>query len=100
MDYKKEIDEVAIVFEEKNTVPKKSSEFNDGKIRQKELKEKQLLAPSRYFLFKPSNKWIVIQEKRTDLLLCEYPKIAEAYTFSMYFSNCYENKNKYRLKSG
>jgi transposase len=67
--------------------------FSNGDTR------KQLLARSRYFLFKPSNKWTETQKQRAEILFKEYPELLESYNFSMYFRNCYEHKNKkYRFE--
>lgn len=67
--------------------------FSNGDTR------KQLLARSRYFLFKPSNKWSLSQKQRSEILFKEYPELSEAYHLSMYFRNCYEYKNKnYRFE--
>jgi len=87
-------------------------EENEGVLKAKELgvefhpkifsngdTRKQLLARSRYFLFKPSNKWSSSQKQRAEILFREYPELKEAYNFSMYFRNCYEYKNiKYRFQ--
>jgi transposase len=51
---------------------------------------KQLLARSRYLLFKPSSKWHVQQKERGDILFSEYPKLKKAYDLSMMFRSCYE----------
>jgi transposase len=51
---------------------------------------KQLLARSRYILFKTSNKWTSSQKVRAEILFREYPKIKEAYDLSMMFRNIYE----------
>jgi transposase len=53
--------------------------------------KKQLLARSRYLLFKPSSKWSQSQKERADILLREYPEIKKAYDFSMYFRGIFEN---------
>lgn len=67
--------------------------FSNGDTR------KQLLARSRYFLFKPSSKWSHSQKQRAKILFKEYPGLSEAYHLSMYFRNCYEYKNKkYRFQ--
>lgn len=67
--------------------------FSNGDTR------KQLLARSRYFLFKPSDKWTTSQRQRAEILFREYPELKEAYNLSMYFRNCYEYKNiKYRFQ--
>jgi transposase len=60
---------------------------------------KQLLARSRYFLFKPSNKWTETQRQRSEILFKEYPELLQSYNLSMYFRNCYEYENKqYRFE--
>jgi transposase len=67
--------------------------FSNGDTR------KQLLARSRYFLFKPSSKWSCQQKQRAEILFIEYPELKDAYNLSMYFRNCYEYKNKkYRFQ--
>ena len=52
--------------------------------------KKQLLARSRYLLFKPQSKWTERQAERAKILFREYPEIEHAYNLSMYFRNCYE----------
>ena len=52
--------------------------------------KKQLLARSRYLLFKPSNKWTDSQKIRAGILFEEYPDIEKAYKLSMMFRNIYE----------
>ena len=82
-------------------------EENDAVMKARELKvkfrpktfsngdtRKQLLARSRYLLYKPSNKWTKTQKQRANILFKEYPRISEAYHLSIYFRNCYEFKNK------
>lgn len=67
--------------------------FGNGDTR------KQLLARSRYFLYKPSERWTETQKQRAKILFKEYPEISEAYNLSMYFRNCYEYKNeKYKFQ--
>ena len=51
---------------------------------------KQLLARSRYLLFKPKKKWTDKQSKRAEILFNEYPDIKHAYELSMMFRNVYE----------
>ncbi len=65
----------------------RSKTFSNGDTR------KQLLARSRYFLYKPSSRWTKAQKQRAEILFREYPEISEAYHLSMYFRNCYEYKN-------
>lgn len=67
--------------------------FSNGDTR------KQLLARSRYFLYKPSSRWTKTQKQRAEILFKEYPEISDAYNLSMYFRNCYEYKNiKFRFQ--
>jgi transposase len=61
--------------------------------------KKQLLARSRYLLFKPSSKWTESQKERSDVLFKEYPELQHAYNLSMMFRNWYEtNTNKQQAK--
>ncbi len=52
--------------------------------------KKQLLARSRYLLFKSSSKWFKQQEERAKILFREYPELKTAYNLSMMFRSCYE----------
>jgi transposase len=63
--------------------------------------KKQLLARSRYLLFKPSSKWTKSQGKRAETLFKEYPALKHAYNLSMSFRSWYENnKSKQEAKEG
>jgi transposase len=87
-------------------------EENDAVLKARELKvefrpktfsngdtRKQLLARSKYFLYKPSSRWTKTQKQRSEILFKEYPELLKSYNFSLYFRNCYEYKNiKYRFK--
>ena len=53
--------------------------------------KKQLLARSRYLLFKPQSKWTVKQQERAKILFAQYPSIEQAYKLSMSFRTIYEN---------
>ena len=53
--------------------------------------KKQLLARSRYLLFKSESKWEANQKERADILFREYPELQKAYELSMMFRSCYEN---------
>ena len=53
--------------------------------------KKQLLARSRYLLFKTENKWTPTQRKRARLLFELYPDIEQAYRLSIAFRNIYEH---------
>jgi len=52
--------------------------------------EKQMLARSRYLLFKPESKWHENQRVRAKILFREYPALRKGYALSMMFRNCYE----------
>jgi len=52
--------------------------------------KKQLLARSRYVLYKPASKWHTQQKERATILFHEYPELKEAYDLSMMFRGCYE----------
>lgn len=51
---------------------------------------KQLLARSRYLLFKPQSQWYDQQQERATILFREYPILKTAYELSMLFRACYE----------
>jgi len=55
--------------------------------------KKQLLARSRYLLFKSSSKWFKQQKERADILFREYPELDRAYELSMMFRSCYEHSH-------
>lgn len=55
--------------------------------------KKQLLARSRYLLFKSSSKWLKQQEERAKILFREYPELETAYNLSMMFRSCYEHSH-------
>lgn len=52
--------------------------------------KKELLARSRYLLYKSSGKWSKGQRERATILFREYPEIKEAYELSMRFRGIYE----------
>ena len=52
--------------------------------------KKQLLARSRYFLFKPSNKWTNSQRVRSEILFDNFPELKKAYHLTMMFRNIFE----------
>jgi transposase len=58
--------------------------FENGDTR------KQLLARSRYLLFKPESKWTQSQHNRAAILFKQYPTIYQAYKLSMMYRNIYE----------
>jgi len=55
---------------------------------------KQLLARSRYILFKKSSKWTHNQKQRAKILFREYPDLKRAYNIVMEFRNIYEVKSR------
>lgn len=67
-----------------------------GKNYQPELlyngdSHKQLLARSRYVLYKRANRWTESQKIRAELLFEHYPDLKRAYNLSMELSNIFEN---------
>jgi transposase len=52
--------------------------------------KKQLLARSRYLLFKPQSQWYNQQKARAAILFREYPPLKTAYELSMMFRAVYE----------
>jgi transposase len=52
---------------------------------------RQLLARSRYLLFKPSSKWKTQQTERAGILFRKYPQLKLGYDLSMMFRACYEH---------
>lgn len=57
----------------------KEAEYSNGDT------EKQLLARSRYLLFKPSNKWTNSQRERAEILFKKYPELKKGYDLTMMF---------------
>lgn len=53
--------------------------------------KKQLLARSRYLLFKSESKWTDSQKNRSAILFKEFPEIKKAYEISMMFRSFYEH---------
>ncbi len=52
--------------------------------------KKQLLARSRYLLFKPQSKWTTTQRQRAEVLFKYYPELKKAYNLTMMFRNIYQ----------
>ena len=61
--------------------------FTNGDTR------KQLLARSRYLLFKASSKWTTSQAIRAQILFEEYPDIEKAYKLAMELASIYHQTN-------
>ncbi len=64
-------------------IPYKEATYMNGDTK------KQLLARSRYLLFKPKSKWTDKQKTRSVVLFKVFPEIKEAYHLSMMFRNFY-----------
>lgn len=79
---------------------------NTGSIYRPELlsngdTKRQLLARSRYLLFKPKSKWTPSQALRAELLFILYPSIEKAYDLAQKLSFIFKNntdKNIARVK--
>lgn len=69
----------------KNNKPYKEFVYTNGDTK------KQLIARSRYLLFKPENQWTVRQKERAVILFQEFPELKEAYKLSMSFRNVYQS---------
>lgn len=53
--------------------------------------EKQLLARSRYLLYKPRSKWTLIQSKRAEILFERFPDLEKAYKLCQNLSWIFNN---------
>lgn len=62
-----------------------SEELRNGDTR------KQLLARSRYILFKNKSKWTLSQEKRAEILFEEYPVLKNAYELAMKLGHIFDH---------
>ena len=88
---KEENEQIKICHEQKKKYHPKTHQNGDTK--------KQLLARSRYLLFKPKSKWKANQNQRSIILFKEFPQLEEAYHLSMMFRSFYEySTNKKRAK--
>lgn len=52
--------------------------------------KKQLLARSRYLLFKPTSKWTSSQKERAEVLFEKYPELKKGYDLTMLFRGIFE----------
>jgi transposase len=52
--------------------------------------KKQLLARSRYLLYKPKSKWSEGQKERAEIVFTAFPQLKKGYELSMMFRNTYE----------
>lgn len=55
---------------------------------------KQLLARSRYLLFKPESKWSTSQAYRAEILFKQYPDLEKAYKLCRQLGNIYETSKE------
>jgi transposase len=55
---------------------------------------KQLLARSKYLLYKTEDQWTINQTKRASLLFEKYPSLKTAYNFTLQFRAVYKNTLK------
>jgi transposase len=55
---------------------------------------KELLARSRYLLYKYEDDWTASQSRRADVLFKQYPLLKTAYEFTISFRNIYKNTSK------
>lgn len=55
---------------------------------------KELLARSRYLLYKLETEWTINQAKRANLLFEKFPKLEQAYKLVLQFRSIYKNKTK------
>lgn len=56
--------------------------------------EKELLARTRYTLYKTPSDWTINQAKRASILFKHYPLLEKAYKLTLEFRSIYENKLK------
>ena len=92
-----------IIELENNEIEKsrKSGEIYKPELLSNDETKRQLLARSRYLLFKSKSKWTLSQITRAELLFKRYPSIERAYNLSQGLSYIFENntnKNVARLK--
>jgi len=86
----KEIDKENIAIAE----AKKNGNKYVPKIFENGDSPKQLLARSRYVLFKKTSKWTHNQQQRAKILFREYPGLEKVYKIVMEFRNIYELEDK------
>lgn len=80
-------------IEEENKSIKKAKETGEKytpEILENGDTKKQLLARSRYLLFKPESKWTESQRQRAEILFKHYPDLYKAYLLTMMFRNIYQ----------
>jgi transposase len=80
---------------------RKSGEIYKPELLSNGETKRQLLARSRYLLFKSKSKWTLLQITRAELLFGLYPSVEKAYNLAQGLSYIFENntnKNAARLK--
>lgn len=60
---------------------------------------KELLARSRYLLYKYEEEWTINQIKRAKILFEKYPLLEKAYQLTIAFRNIYKNKDKEKAQA-
>ena len=88
-------------IEDENTAIKESKAL--GIKYQPELLQngdtlKELLARSRYLLYKTPEEWTTNQQKRATLLFYKYPILETAHKLTLSFRSIYKNKEKERAR--
>jgi len=81
-------------IKEENEAMKKAKANEKGyrpAVYENDDTKKQLLARSRYVLFKPQSTWNAQQKERAAILFKVYPALKSAYDLSMMFRSCYEH---------
>lgn len=78
--------------EKNRTYKKKIFEYKEPALKNGET-PLQLLAKSRYLLFKFSHEWEDYQRERTEILFSEYPEIKKAYYLICEFRNWMKREN-------
>ena len=76
----------ALIEAKKQNLKPKIEIFSNGDTR------KQLLARSRYLLFKSREKWTLSQKQRAELLFSEYPDLQKSYDLSDGLRKIYNQK--------
>ncbi len=94
---KEENEAIKKIKEENTKCPRgknnKSRKYYEPEKYENKDTKKQLLARSRYLLFKPESKWTEGQKIRSEILFREFPDLKKAYNLSMNFRSIYEHGN-------
>ena len=68
---------------EKIRVARAKGERYESEVFCKGVTRRQLLARSRYMLFKAPNKWTVGQKQRAEILFSQFPDLKDAYYYAL-----------------